>query len=340
MKHLIKQYLDHGISRRQLLTGLGAFGVSTVAANAMARSLASPAPQDAEDGKGSPLREVSGTGGALLVAQLKAAGISHIFFNPSSGAGPIYDALVDEPDIHLIKGLQEGACVAMADGYAKASGKIGVVIIAHIGLPSGMTQMVNSWRDQIPLLVIVDATARGAMGENSFQEYEHADAITEPMTKWHWTAQTADKIPELVRRGIKFATTPPCGPVFLAFPTDTLREESKANIIDQSKFAVQMRIRPDKDDIERVARLLLEAKNPLLTVGDDLTWCHAQKEAVDLAETARASGSWRGWKRLLVDALSDTASTVHRPAIRQVALSRTGGSSAESWQPHRRTSDS
>jgi len=284
MKHLIKQYLDHGISRRQLLTGLGAFGVSTVAANAIARSLASPAPQDADYGKGSPLREVSGTGGALLVAQLKAAGISHIFFNPSSGAGPIYDALVDEPDIHLIKGLQEGACVAMADGYAKASGKIGVVIIAHIGLPSGMTQMVNSWRDQIPLLVIVDATARGAMGENSFQEYEHADAITEPMTKWHWTAQTADKIPELVRRGIKFATTPPCGPVFLAFPTDTLREESKANVIDQSKFAVQMRIRPDKDDIERVARLLLEAKNPLLTVGDDLTWCHAQKEAVDLAE--------------------------------------------------------
>jgi thiamine pyrophosphate-dependent acetolactate synthase large subunit-like protein len=104
------------------------------------------------------------------------------------------------------------------------------------------------------------------------------------MTKWHWTAQTADKIPELVRRGIKFATTPPCGPVFLAFPSDILREESKATIIDQSKFAVQMRIRPDNDDIERVARLLIEAKNPLLTVGDDVTWCHAQKQAVDLAE--------------------------------------------------------
>jgi thiamine pyrophosphate-dependent acetolactate synthase large subunit-like protein len=72
--------------------------------------------------------------------------------------------------------------------------------------------------------------------------------------------------------------------VFLAFPSDTLHEEARATVIDQSKFAVQMRIRPDKDDIERVARLLLEAKNPLLTVGDDLTWCHAQKEAVDLAE--------------------------------------------------------
>jgi acetolactate synthase-1/2/3 large subunit len=168
MKHLIKQYLDHAISRRQLLTGLGAFGVSSIAANAVARSLTPLVAEDAEGGEGSSLREVNGAGGALLVAQLKAAGTDHIFFNPSSGAGPIYDALVDEPGIHLIKGLQEGACVAMADGYAKASGKIGVVIIAHIGLPSGMTQMVNSWRDQIPLLVIVDATARGAMGENSF----------------------------------------------------------------------------------------------------------------------------------------------------------------------------
>ena len=284
MKHLIKQYLDHGISRRELLTGLGALGMSATAAKSLARSLASPLPQEGEERGGAPQREASGTGGALLVAQLKAAGISHIFFNPSSGAGPIYDALVDEPDMHLIKGLQEGSCVAMADGYAKASGKIGVVIIAHIGLPNGMTQMVNTWRDQIPMLVIVDATARGAMGENAFQEYEHADDITAPITKWHWTAQSADKVPELVRRGIKLATTPPCGPVFLAFPSDTLRDETKAAIIDQSKFDVEMKIRPDKDGIEKVARLLLDAKNPVLTVGDDVTWCRAQQEAVELAE--------------------------------------------------------
>ena len=284
MKHLIKQYLDHGISRRELLTGLGALGMSATAAKSLARSLASPLPQEGEERGGAPQTVASGTGGALLVAQLKAAGISHIFFNPSSGAGPIYDALVDEPEMHLIKGLQEGSCVAMADGYAKASGKIGVVIIAHIGLPNGMTQMVNTWRDQIPMLVIVDATAHGAMGENAFQEYEHADDITAPITKWHWTAQSADKVPELVRRGIKLATTPPCGPVFLAFPSDTLRDETKAAIIDQSKFDVEMRIRPDKDGIEKVARLLLDAKNPVLTVGDDVTWCRAQQEAIELAE--------------------------------------------------------
>jgi benzoylformate decarboxylase len=281
MKHLIKQYLDQGITRRQLLTGLGALGVSTVAANAMARSLA---PDAAQDDAASGAREIKGTGGALLVAQLKASGVDHIFFNPSSGHAPIFDALVDEPGIHLIKGLQEGACVAMADGYAKASGKTAVVIVAHIGLPNAMTQMVNSWKDQIPLIVIVDSTARGGLGQDGFQEYEHMETMTAPMTKWYWVAQSSDKIPEVTRRAMKFASTPPCGPVFLALPGDTLRDEARAAIVDQSKFDVSMRIRPDKADIDRVARALLAAKNPLVSVGDDLTRCHAEKEVVELVE--------------------------------------------------------
>src|SRR5437879_3537392 len=73
-------------------------------------------------GQGTPpasaMRTLKGTGGALFVQQLKAAGVEHIFFNPSTGDYPIFDALVDEPGIHLIKGIHEGAVVAMADGYA------------------------------------------------------------------------------------------------------------------------------------------------------------------------------------------------------------------------------
>ena len=134
MKELVKQYLDHGLSRRQLMSGLSAIGMSTVAAKAVAQSL-----ETFGQGGGAPasaMREVSGTGGALFVAQLKAAGVEFIFFNPSTGDFPIFDALVDEPGIQLIKGIQEGAVVAMADGYARASGKTGVAIVANIGLPN------------------------------------------------------------------------------------------------------------------------------------------------------------------------------------------------------------
>src|SRR5690348_11777228 len=104
MKDLIKQYLDQGISRRQLVARLSALGVGSVAANAIARSLGSVvAPAEAAT-PAQAMREVTGTGGALFVQQLKAAGVEFIFFNPSTGDAPIFDATVDEPGIQLIKG--------------------------------------------------------------------------------------------------------------------------------------------------------------------------------------------------------------------------------------------
>ena len=151
MKRLIKQFLDDGLSRRQLMTGLSALGLSGVAAKSMAQSLA-PFGQAATPPV-SAVREMRGTGGALFVQQPKAAGVEYIFFNPSTGDYPIFDALVDEPGIQLIKGIHEGAVIAIADGYARASGKTGVVIVANIGLPNAVTQMINSWKDQIPLLI-------------------------------------------------------------------------------------------------------------------------------------------------------------------------------------------
>ena len=180
MKELIKQYLDHGMSRRQLMTGLSALGMSTAAVKSVAQSLET-------FGQGSPpasaMRTLKGTGGALFVQQLKAAGVEHIFFNPSTGDYPIFDALVDEPAIHLIKGIHEGAVVAMADGYARASGKTGVVIVANIGLPNAMTQMVNSWKDQIPILVAVASVEQDALGRDLFQESDHCEVMTQPITK-------------------------------------------------------------------------------------------------------------------------------------------------------------
>ncbi len=158
------------------------------------------------------MREVQGTGGALFVQQLKAAGVEYIFFNPSTGDFPIFDALVDEPSIQLIKGVQEGAVVAMADGYARASGKTGVVIVANIGLPNAMTQMVNSWKDQIPILVAVASVEHDALGRDLTQETDHGEVMTQPITKWHWSAKTTAGIPETTRRGMKFASTAPVRP--------------------------------------------------------------------------------------------------------------------------------
>jgi thiamine pyrophosphate-dependent acetolactate synthase large subunit-like protein len=286
MKDLIKQYLDQGLSRRQLVSGLSALGMSTVAAKAMAQNLTPAAQSAAPAAAAAPaaIREVEGNGGRLFVEQLKAAGVEHIFFNPSTGDHPIFDALVDVPEINLIKGIQEGAVVAMADGYARASGRTGVVVVANIGLPNAMTQMVNTWKDQIPMLVAVASVDQDALGRDQWQETDHHELMTEPITKWFWQAQSTAAIAETTRRGLKFASTPPCGPVFLSLPTNTLDGRAKAQVWERSKFDVPMRIRPDKDDVEKAARMLIEAQNPLISVGDEVTWSRGQKELIELAE--------------------------------------------------------
>ena len=324
MKDLIKQYLDQGLSRRQLVSGLSALGMSTVAAKAMAQNLTPAAQSAAPAAAAAPaaIREVEGNGGRLFVEQLKAAGVEHIFFNPSTGDHPIFDALVDVPEINLIKGIQEGAVVAMADGYARASGRTGVVVVANIGLPNAMTQMVNTWKDQIPMLVAVASVDQDALGRDQWQETDHHELMTEPITKWFWQAQSTAAIAETTRRGLKFASTPPCGPVFLSLPTNTLDGRAKAQVWERSKFDVPMRIRPDKDDVEKAARMLIEAQNPLISIGDEITWCRGQKELIELAELLGAPVAGEmSQSRLLVETVPDPASAVHRHASAHHALS-------------------
>jgi thiamine pyrophosphate-dependent acetolactate synthase large subunit-like protein len=304
MKDLIKRYLDNRISRRELLSGLGTLGITAATANSMAQSLAPFLPPAAEEGAANALsasQNVKGTGGALLVAQLKASGIEHIFFNPSSGAAPFFDALVDEPKMHLIKALQEGALVAMADGYAKASGKAPFVICARPGFPNSMTQLYNVWKDEIPMVVAVDYVNRATLGEDGFEDADHLEMVAHPITKWNWVAQSADKIPEVTRRAFKFATTMPSGPVFLAYPEDILDDEGQAAVIDQAKFEISMKVRPDPSLVEKAARMLLDAQSPLVYVGDEVSRCGAQKEVLELAELlgipVTRDGGTIGWSK-------------------------------------------
>ncbi len=284
MKELFKQYLDKGISRRSLTKGLTAAGLTAGAAKTIAQSLAPPAAAQTAAAAPAQIREMKGTGGALFTQQLKAAGVEFIFFNPSTSDSPIFDSLVDESGIQLIKGVQEGAVVAMADGYARASGKLGVVVVASVGLPNAVAQMVNSYKDQIPILVAASSVSQESVGREQMQEYEGIERVTQPMTKWHWMASATTTIAETTRRAVKFATTAPAAPVYLSFPENLLRTEATAQIFDKSLFNVSMKVRPDKLDIEAAARMIIEAKNPLLSIGDEVFQNDAGKEILELAE--------------------------------------------------------
>jgi thiamine pyrophosphate-dependent acetolactate synthase large subunit-like protein len=299
MQELFKQYLDQNISRGKLLQGLGAVGLSAAAASTIAESLA-PLNVSAAQAAGS-VRNVRDTGGTLFVQQLKAAGVKYYFFNPSTGDAPIFNAIANEPSIQLIKGIQEGVVIAMADGYGRMSGKTGVCTIANVGLPNGMTQLVNAYKDRIPLLLVIAAFGTRQSGRDGPQDYDHQETMLQPLTKWYWLAESGADIPETTRRALKFASTPPGGPVFVSIPDDILGQPAAADIIDQSMFDVPVKIRADASDIEKVARMLIEAKNPLLSVGDEITMCNGEAEVLQLAELlglpAAGGGEFGVWSK-------------------------------------------
>jgi acetolactate synthase-1/2/3 large subunit len=299
MQELFKQYLDQNISRGKLLQGLGAVGLSTAAASTIAESLA-PLNVSAAQAAGA-VRNVRDTGGTLFVQQLKSAGVKYYFFNPSTGDAPIFNAIANEPSIQLIKGIQEGVVIAMADGYARMSGKTGVCTIANVGLPNGMTQLVNAYKDRIPMLLVIAAFGTEQSGRDGPQDYDHQETMLQPLTKWYWLAESGAAIPETTRRALKFASTPPGGPVFVSIPDDILRQPAAADVIDQSMFDVPVKIRADAADIEKVARMLIEAKNPLLSVGDEITMCNGEAEVLQLAELlglpAAGGGEFGVWSK-------------------------------------------
>ena len=289
------------LSRRSLVGGFGAAGVVAAASQTVAGSVA-PTPAAAQTRDSRAVRRLTGRGGMLYVQQLKAAGVEFIFFNPSTGDAPIYDALVEEPAIQIIKGIHEGAVVAMADGYSRMSRKVGVAQIANVGLPSGMTQIVNSWKDRIPVLLTTASFGTEVAGRDYAQDYDHQEAMLAPITKSFWLAQNAAGIADVTRRALKVAQTPPTGPVFLSIPDDLLRATVTADIYDGKLFDVAMKVRPDRHDVEAVARLLIEARNPLITVGDEITFCEAEAETAELASllgipVSGIAGSLGNWSK-------------------------------------------
>lgn len=287
VRTLFQKFVDRGISRRQFVTGLAAAGMSVGAARALASEF-SPfvSLPDAPDANKLPpwARVVSGTGGKLLVEQLKAADAKYLFITPSSGHAPILDALIDEPGIQLVQVLHEGALAAVADGYARASRTTPFLMMARPGLPNAMTQMFNAWKDHVGMVVMVDDVEVDSLGQDSFEDIDHMTSMTAPIVKWHWSVQSPPKIPEVLRRCFKFASTKPQGPVFFACPQDLFTAEATAGIVDQQRFEVSTELRPSAELTEQIASLLLRAENPLIYAGDDVRYCEGEPELLELAE--------------------------------------------------------
>jgi benzoylformate decarboxylase len=288
MRELVHGYLNHSISRRAFLGGMAALGFTASAAASILEplnTLEAPTENTAPN-----VTMLQGTGGELVVAQAKAAGVEYLFSNPGSLETGFYDAITDDPQIHFVMGLHEGMVVSMADGYYRVSRKPAFVNVhAAVGTAQMGGQLYNASCDGSAMVLTAgmrdnevwsDDVSLGA--RPGFNQKE----INRQFTKISWEGRQADSLPLMLRRAFKVAATEPGGPVYLAMCESAL--ESKTTkavaILPGDRFMIQPRVHADKSEIERCARMLIEAKRPILIVGTEVWKSSAQQELLSLSE--------------------------------------------------------
>lgn len=287
MKDLMNSFLEHRLSRREFCQALAAMGISVSGVASIVR-----AAEGAVTGVVGAGRPFTGTGGALMVEQMKAAGVRYLFTNPGSFEVGFFDAFLDQPGVNLILGLHEGIVISMADGYHKVSGLPGFVNLHVIaGTAQSAGQLYNSSRDGSALVVTAGLLDHEIDDDEILlgprPGFNQKD-ITRQFTKISWESRDATGLPAMLRRAFKVATTAPGGPVYLAIPNHVLEEKNvTADIYDRSTFMMPDDIPPREDDIFALAELLLNAKNPVLFLGDEVHKANAQAEAFELAELLR-----------------------------------------------------
>ncbi len=222
------------------------------------------------------------SGSRAFLALLRQEGVELIFGNPGTTELPLMDALVGEPAIRYVLGLQEAAVVAMADGYAQASGRLAVVNL-HVapGLANGLGMLYDAQKAGAPLLV----TAGQHDQRLSLTEpilWADLPPLARPFVKWAGEVRRLEDLPRAVHRAAKTALAPPTGPVFLSLPVDVLLAEGEVELGAPTRVAP--RLRGDPEAVEAAAELLARAERPLIMAGDAVAQAGAHAELVRVAE--------------------------------------------------------
>ena len=204
----------------------------------------------------------------VLIDVLRDEGVTHVFGNPGSTEMPLMDALVDAPDLAYVLGLQEATAVAMADGWALASGKVGFVNLhAMGGLGNAMGALVASKASETPLVVTAGQQDTRHLSTEPWLSGDLV-ALASPAMKWAAEARQGADVGKLLRRAFAIARTPPCGPVFLSLPMDVLDAEADEPAPPRSAAA---RLGPSPDVAALAEALAGYGPDDVVVVlGDDL----------------------------------------------------------------------
>ncbi len=225
-------------------------------------------------------------GKTALLELLKQEGVRVMFGNPGTTELPLMDALAAETELRYVLALQEAPAMAMTDGYAQASGSLGVVNL-HVapGLGNALGMLYDAQKAGAPILVTA------GQHEQTFNITEPllwADlpTIARPFVKWAYEVRRLADLPRAVHRAVKTALAPPTGPVFLSLPSDVMTASGEIELGAPTRIADG--VRGDAAAVTRAAEMLARARHPVIIAGDAVPQSGALEELVRLAEALGA----------------------------------------------------
>ncbi|EXG81021.1 thiamine pyrophosphate-binding protein [Cryptosporangium arvum] len=199
-----------------------------------------------------------------LLEILRGEGVEYVFGNPGTTELPLLDALVDAPDLRYVLGLQEASVVAMADGYARATGRTAFVNL-HVaaGLANGLIGLLNASRSRTPMVVLAGQQDRRHLRADPMLSGDLV-GIAAPVAKSAVEVHQAYDLPVLLRRAFALARRPPAGPVFVSVPMDLLEEDGPVAVPEPSRVAGL----PAATALGDAVSLLSGASAPVVIAGD------------------------------------------------------------------------
>ncbi len=226
-------------------------------------------------------------GNDILIQSLIEEGVEYIFGYPGGAALHIYDSIFKQKKMeHILVRHEQGATHA-ADGYARATGKPGVVLVTSgPGATNAITGIATAFMDSIPMIVISGQVAKHLIGTDAFQETDMI-GISRPIVKHSFTVDSAENIPEIVKQAFHIATSGRPGPVVIDVPKDTtapdkLFEFKYPNDVDIRSYKPP--IDPDPNQIERAVDAIIESNKPVIYAGGGAINSNASEELIRLNE--------------------------------------------------------
>lgn len=226
------------------------------------------------------------SGGDMLIRALQDAGVEYVFGYPGGAALHIYDAIFRQQKVEHILVRHEQAATHMADGYARATGKPGVVLVTSgPGATNAITGIATAYMDSIPMIVISGQVPASLIGTDAFQETDMV-GISRPIVKHSFIVRHCSEIPEIVAKAFYIATTGRPGPVVIDVPkntTDPLVTAEYRYPASVSLRSYTPETRGDADQIRKAALALIEARRPVIYSGGGVILGNASDALTRLA---------------------------------------------------------